>query len=1092
MAATEEHPFWEGAEWCSVLPPDNIIVGDVVIQRSLVTVPPSIDVKDTTSSSSSKLEEPLKSSQKLDDFMKRLEALENTCVKEDERLNITRKGVKNILKSVGLSNSIQTGPPIQGLLKGGFQGNLSLLCDCLQFIDMKSRSSLLVASKDIHNIFSGPQIVISSRYRPNNAPPIEIKSQNSNHFNKKNITFLTSKESVKVISLKKNEEVFFRPNLLCAKYDSDQDWPRGRVKEVRADGFVVIETWSWKLAGGKGATIYARWNDVRRAGVRTRFQMLPEQRVWKAQELKEEATVLFTAALKEEKAHIDWLASKKNTASSGPSLTKKDSVTSPNNKNNGAKVELAKSPSKKEKVPLVNSMFVLLNPLLSQSAEAVDFIRSKITDHSAVKIVVDGTISAKDIKQYEMVDAHYSGIAENAMKVSPKTIDLLPKQKELFEKEFNISWAKGLKLKQIKNIKEIQNEINEINLKNKEVNNDKEITFEFLMKESSKESNGLWLGKGLHITKVLLPVSHSSNKKNEERFVVNGFYPSLKSKYIQNENLNLNYFIIEFDSLPSSTSDPTSTSSWKSIEQNLLLPLGKDILDNRLETLNLLSYQDELQKDNNAGIYYSTSPFMALIDKMNWLQGNSNKNKFSLLKDKFAMSILGGNLNEKLITQTWNKNPFITFENEHGKLFDHIKYLDADVCSLKLKAMICDPYSKLEAAKQRYTEAVQFVDGDDIYDPDLDRRAKIQPCTAVLSSISDLKVSIFTNIALCCRKIIMSIDRMNSIDIINKKKQTSSPGSSLLTQVKNDTNGMKEIRGIHSRYLIDYAMRAVKIVDMLSLMGTHARPIVKELMKKHENAKFFGQMRCKALFLAATGYADTESPCIDNDMAMDVLRRAKNELNNHAPKKDKPDHVSPSLRKMLDAQKKEIDTLLRKCSDSRKKQQAAGKKRWSAAFEKNAKDPNAGLPPPKTSPSPSSVSGMEATEQAKLEAAFMNQGIKMPDGTVLGGAGLMGGQGPTPTAAMGGQPGAGLGQSANPFIQEMPPATSKASPPPPSSKSKPTNRSVSQVSQKKEEPEEEEDEDTLSLQENILGGVALAGVAAAVGFGVMWFKNRRR
>mmetsp|Transcript_24054 Transcript_24054/g.31312 ORF Transcript_24054/g.31312 Transcript_24054/m.31312 type:complete len:375 (+) Transcript_24054:18-1142(+) len=53
MAATEEHPFWEGAEWCSVLPPDNIIVGDVVIQRSLVTVPPSIDVKDTTSSSSS-------------------------------------------------------------------------------------------------------------------------------------------------------------------------------------------------------------------------------------------------------------------------------------------------------------------------------------------------------------------------------------------------------------------------------------------------------------------------------------------------------------------------------------------------------------------------------------------------------------------------------------------------------------------------------------------------------------------------------------------------------------------------------------------------------------------------------------------------------------------------------------------------------------------------------------------------------------------------------------------------------------------------------------------------------------------------------
>jgi hypothetical protein len=42
---------------------------------------------------------------------------------------------------------------------------------------MKSRGALLIASKEIHNIFtSGPQIVLSSKYRPNNAPSIEIQN----------------------------------------------------------------------------------------------------------------------------------------------------------------------------------------------------------------------------------------------------------------------------------------------------------------------------------------------------------------------------------------------------------------------------------------------------------------------------------------------------------------------------------------------------------------------------------------------------------------------------------------------------------------------------------------------------------------------------------------------------------------------------------------------------------------------------------------------------------------------------------------------------------------------------------------------------
>jgi hypothetical protein len=232
-------------------------------------------------------------------------------------------------------------------------------------------------------------------------------------------------------------------------------------------------------------------------------------------------------------------------------------------------------------------------------------------------------------------------------------------------------------------------------------------------------------------------------------------------------------------------------------------------------------------------------------------------------------------------------------------------------------------------------------------------------------------------------------------------------------------------------------------------------------------------MRCKALYLSACAYADAESPCNDIDLALDVLKRARNELNAYAPKEEGGglDPVSPQLRKLLDAQKKDIEKLMRKCSDSRKRQQAAGKKRWSAAFEKNKQDPEAGLPPPK----PSLLSPMDAAEQARLEQAFMNEGIKMPDGTVLGGSGLMGGGG-----------GSGGGMKASPLVSEVKSSSS-------SNKTKPSNtKTAAQGKQNddvEEEHEEEHEEDTIT--EHVLGAVALAGVAAVVGFGLMWLKKRR-
>lgn len=74
--------------------------------------------------------------------------------------------------------------------------------------------------------------------------------------------------------------------------------------------------------------------------------------------------------------------------------------------------------------------------------------------------------------------------------------------------------------------------------------------------------------------------------------------------------------------------------------------------------------------------------------------------------------------------------------------------------------------------------------------------------------------------------------------------------------------------------------------------------------------------------------------------------------------------------------------------------------------------------------------------------------------------------------------------SGSPLVREVPRSSTPAT-------HKGQSSSKLQTSQNEADHEEHEEEDH-SLQEHLLGAAALAGVAAVVGFGVMWFKNRRR
>ena len=67
--------------------------------------------------------------------------------------------------------------------------------------------------------------------------------------------FYLHKSSVKVARLVPGDEVFYRPPMAFKTYDQSQDWPRGKLLEVRAPPLTFVSL--WLILGWLGET---RWN----------------------------------------------------------------------------------------------------------------------------------------------------------------------------------------------------------------------------------------------------------------------------------------------------------------------------------------------------------------------------------------------------------------------------------------------------------------------------------------------------------------------------------------------------------------------------------------------------------------------------------------------------------------------------------------------------------------------------------------------------------------------------------------------------------------------------------------------------------------
>ena len=458
--------------------------------------------------------------------------------------------------------------------------------------------------------------------------------------------------------------------------------------------------------------------------------MLPEQRVWMAQELKEQAKVLFEEAVGDEKAEKEW----RDHINQKSERTSSDSAGGSAGAMNNV-------------VGVPNSAFIFLKPNVTvtacgyqSNAEVAELVRARLSE-AGVAVTEEGLVSGETIKKHGLIDRHYGTIATKALATSPRHLEVTLEQRSAFQQAFGLSWYDALRAKQLINAKEASEEIAGI-LRRRSEGNRRRVASQEEDKNASAHLSDIWdectrklgtvkLGGGFYVGKVLLPLIHvvenvgttdgreeavreiKNGNHHEQtdpfrgtdsrvRYVVNGFYLRMREPFVAPSAV-VHYFVAQWPcppALASAKSIPSSTSplSWLAFREDVLGATDPAVA--KIGSLRRSLHDDWKHLGlcaqpglNTNGIHASAGPFEALVEKMNWVgtvgsnkkcgvlvsivdglsaaanPGHSAHAPLSIGADCFGSFLLGGTLSEEKLT-AWSGNPIVTFEGNRASLFD--------------------------------------------------------------------------------------------------------------------------------------------------------------------------------------------------------------------------------------------------------------------------------------------------------------------------------------------------------------------------------------------------------------------------------------
>eukprot|EP00854_Cymbomonas_tetramitiformis_P011213 gene11213-13252_t len=254
-----------------------------------------------------------------------------------------------------------------------------------------------------------------------------------------------------------------------------------------------------------------------------------------------------------------------------------------------------------------DSAFIFIKPH-ALSDEVVEYVKKELFARD-FKVVQAGSISGELVDKHMMVDQHFYRTANNATVIQPEDLQL---PEEVFLSEFGASWkdalAKGLVCNALSACADMK--INAYGLHR-------------LWKQAAEDGRVVEFDRGLSIAEI------------DKRYIVNGHFLVLRESFVQ-PGVEVKYFVVEWNS---------SKLPWNKFLQDVIG--SPDPLQASPESLRghiAAAWQDfgldDMPDAQNNVLHASASAYEAMIEKLNWLDGEVATDPFGKELLRSAAAIL--------------------------------------------------------------------------------------------------------------------------------------------------------------------------------------------------------------------------------------------------------------------------------------------------------------------------------------------------------------------------------------------------------------------------------------------------------------------
>ena len=301
-----------------------------------------------------------------------------------------------------------------------------------------------------------------------------------------------------------------------------------------------------------------------------------------------------------------------------------------------------------------NSAFVFIKPH-AVTEPAVALVREALVSRG-LTILGEGSISSEQIDAKRLIDQHYYAIASKATMTTPAELNV-PADK--FKDAFGVEWADVLAEGKAYNAMDAC-----------EVLGLEADALEAANVAASKDGKLVKLGGGFYCGLI------DSVEGKPPIYVFNAFFMAMRAKFTR-PGASIHYFNVEWDA---------ATLPWADFRGKLLGPT--DPADAPADSIRgtILAQYAELglasaPNTGENGVHASASPFEALAERLNWLEGD-------VAADPFGARLLAAGVPAETIA-AWTVDPVVAYpDGGKGSVFDALEDMDAAECVEAVCALV--------------------------------------------------------------------------------------------------------------------------------------------------------------------------------------------------------------------------------------------------------------------------------------------------------------------------------------------------------------------------------------------------------------------